>query len=271
MDFLGIKVSHTGKVKLEGTEKLNQAELEKEPLLRKARWFSDRNRTYKAVQCYLQLLKKHPGSIPVIKELTYLYVDRADYDMAIVCLKYMLSKCPDSQELQLKLIHAYMNVGNYHLAYGELMSRDHWGDLYDEERLLSLSQCELNLGEIFNAISRLYELCERTNSPVYYLFLAETLEGQNYKEEALQITRKGLKREPYFEELLVLKGRLHLALEDYPKARGLYQKMIKNHMYMGEVAYDVEEAISKNGPLPELLAIQKFLEDSPFDLDSDWG
>ena len=47
--------------------------------------------------------------------------------------------------------------------------------------------------------------------------------------------------------------------------------MIKNHMYMGEVAYDVEEAISKNGPLPELLAIQKFLEDSPFDLDSDWG
>ena len=32
-----------------------------------------------------------------------------------------------------------------------------------------------------------------------------------------------------------------------------------------------EEAISKNGPLPELLAIQKFLEDSPFDLDSDWG
>ena len=70
------------------------------------------------------------------------------------------------------------------------------GELYDEERLLSLSQCELNLGQVYNAISRLYELCERTNSPVYYLFLAETLEVQNYKEEALQITRKGLKREP---------------------------------------------------------------------------
>ena len=179
MEFIGIKVSHSGKVKLEGAETLNQAELEKEPLLRKARWFSDRNRTYKAVQCYLQLLKKHPGSLPVIKELTYLYLDRADYDMAIVCLKYMLSKCPDSVELKLKLIHAYMNVGSYHLAYGELMSRDNWGDLYDEERLLSLSQCEINLGEIYNAISRLYELCERTNSPVYYLFLAETLEGQN--------------------------------------------------------------------------------------------
>ena len=52
MDFLGIKVSHSGKVKLEGAETLNQAELEKEPLLRKARWFSDRNRTYKAVQCF---------------------------------------------------------------------------------------------------------------------------------------------------------------------------------------------------------------------------
>ena len=34
--------------------------------------------------------------------------------MAIVCLQYMLSECPDSIELQLKLIHAYMNVGSYH-------------------------------------------------------------------------------------------------------------------------------------------------------------
>lgn len=256
--------------KVESVETLKQGELEKEPLLRKARWFSDRNRTYKAVQCYLKVLKKHPGSLPVIQELAFLYLDRADYEMGIVCLKYLCSQRPNNIELHLKLVHAYMNVGSYQLAYCALVSKDSWGDAFEEERLLSLSQCELNLGDTFAGISRLHELCDRTNSPVYYLFLAETLESQNYIEEALQVTRKGLKREPYFEELLVLKGRLHLILEEYSKAQSLYLKMIKNQMYMGEVAYDVEDAISQRGRLPELLAIQKFLEDFPVDLDPDW-
>lgn len=253
--------------KVDSVETLKQGELEKEPLLRKARWFSDRNRTYKAVQCYLKVLKKHPGSLAVIQELTMQYLDRSDYEMAIVCLNYLCSQKPRSLDLKLKLIHAYMNVGNYHKAYAELISQEDWAEHFNEERLLSLSQCELHLGNTFAAISRLYELCNRTNSPVYFLFLAETLEAQNYIDEAMQVTRKGLKREPYFEELLVLKGRLHLCLEEYSKAQSLYQKMIKNQMYMGEVAYDVDDALSQKGQLPELLAIQKFLEDFPVEID----
>lgn len=270
MSFRRNRTSGLRNAKVERVETLKQGELEKEPLLRKARWFSDRNRTYKAVQCYLKVLKKHPGSLPVIQELTMQYLDRADYEMAIICLNYLCSQKPQSLDLKLKLIHAYMNVGSYHKAYGELLSQEDWGELYDEERLLSLSQCELHLGNTFAAISRLHELCDRTNSPVYFLFLAETLEAQNYIDEAMQVTRKGLKREPYFEELLVLKGRLHLYLEEYAKAQSLYQNMIKNQMYMGEVAYDLDDAISQKGQLPELLAIQKFLEDFPVDPDPNW-
>ena len=109
----------SGKITLEGTETLNQGNSEKNHLLRKpvgSVIAIERIKRFNAIFSYSKNILR---AFLLLKQLTYLYLDRAGIiDMAIVCLQYMLSECPDSIELQLKLIHAYMNVGSYHLAHG---------------------------------------------------------------------------------------------------------------------------------------------------------
>ena len=237
--------------------------LEKEPLLKKARWYNSKNRTYKACLIYHQVIKNLEGKeyIEALEELAYLYFDRLDFDLAAICFNYLLKAKPKESQYVLKLSNCYFQLENFYQSKSVLHRFTHWKDEENEERLLALSQCELALNRRLKAIEVLQVLIKRYSNPVYYLLLSEIFETMDLHSLALEVCNRGLKREPYFEDLLVLKARLLLELNDFKKAKKVYFKMIKNQMFLGEAHFDLEQMIDQKGPLPELMEIHQYFDD----------
>jgi len=242
---------------------LSSSELEKEPLLKKARWYNDRNRTYKACLCYLQILQQNPEHRQCVKELAALYFDRGDYEQAVLCLEHLVSREPGNQDYGMKLVHAYMHLNRYTLAWNYLVDPSNFNEHMEEERVLSLSQCELNLGNPLQCLNLLSDLIDANPMPFYFVLQAETLENLGMHDVALEVARRGLKRDPYYEELLSLRGRIHLRQKDFKKAREVYLKMIKNQLYLGEAQCDIEYALYQYSNPPELVELMQYFDDFP--------
>ncbi|PCJ18188.1 MAG: hypothetical protein COB02_11410 [Candidatus Cloacimonadota bacterium] len=241
--------------------------LEKEPLLKKARWYNNKNRTYKACIIYHKVLPKLEGSSYVegLEELAYLYFDRLDFDLAAICFNYLCELKPKVSQYVLKLSNCYFQLQNYYQSKSVLHRFDYWKEDEDEERLLALSQCELALDRKLKAIEVLQVLMKRYPNAIYYLLLSEIFENMDLHSLALEVCNRGLKRDPYFEDLLVLKARLLLEQDDFKKAKQVYFKMIKNQMFLGEAHFDLEMMIEKRGSLPELMEIFQYFDDIQFD------
>ncbi|MCO4783266.1 MAG: hypothetical protein KC646_13150 [Candidatus Cloacimonetes bacterium] len=242
-------------------------ELEKEPLLKKARWYNSKNRTYKACVIYHKVLPKLTGEPyqEALEELAYLYFDRLDFDLAAICFEHLCLVKPTVSQYVLKLSNCYFQLQNFYKAKSVLHRFDLWKEEEDEERLLALSQCELALNRKLKAVEVLQVLMKRYCNPVYYLLLAELFESMELYSLALETCNRGLKRDSYFEDLLVVKARLLLEQNDFKKAKQIYFKMIKNQMYLGEAHFDLEIMIEKRGNLPELLEIHQYFDDINID------
>ena len=241
--------------------------LEKEPLLKKARWYNSKNRTYKACVIYhkVQQQLEGPSYIEALEELAYLYFDRLDFDLAAICFTYLCEAKPDVSQYVLKLSNCHFQLQNYYQAKSVLHRFNLWKDSEDEERLLALSQCELALDRKLKAIEVLQVLLKRFSNPVYYLLLAEIFETMDLSNLALEICNSGLRRDPYFEDLLVVKARLLLEKNDFKKAKQVYFKMIKNQMFLAEAHFDLEMMIEQRGALPELMEIHQYFDDVQLD------
>lgn len=238
-------------------------QIEKQPLLRKARWYSDRNRTYKACRCYLQLIQEDGNSIEAIEELALLYYDRGDYELAEICFKHLLTVSGSRPDVFLRIAYCNFQTGFYSQAKRILLDPSiEWADDYIEELLLNLSQCELQLGDPIQALKFLKKLNISHPSPLYYLLQAEILESLSLFTAAIEICRKGLQRDPYFDDLLVIKARMHLELREFDRAKKIYLKMIQNQLFLGEARYDIEEYLHLNGSVTELEEILKYFDDT---------
>lgn len=238
-------------------------EIEKQPLLRKARWYSDRNRTYKACRCYIQLIQAECPSLEAIEELALLYYDRGDYELAEICFQHLLTLSEPRPDISIRIAYCCFQTGHYSQAKRVLLDpKVHWDEEYVEELLLNLSQCELQLGDPIQALKFLKKLNSSHPSPLYYLLQAEILESLSLFTAAIEICRKGLQRDPYFDDLLVTKARIHLELGEFDRAKKIYLKMIQNQLFLGEARYDIEEFLHLNGPVRELEEILKYFDDT---------
>jgi len=241
---------------------MTNTQTEKLPLLKKARWYSDRNRTYKACRCYLQLIHQEPESLEAIEELALLYYDRGDYQLAAICFEHLNQVYGPRQDILIRLAYCRFQESSYVEAKLVLTTPIDWDPIYDEERLLNLSQCELQLGDPLKALLLLKQLNTSHPAPLYYLLQAEILENLSLYSSAISICRKGLQSDPYFDDLLVLKARLHLELQEFDKARKIYLKMIQNQLFLGEARLDIEEYLSIHGPIREVEEILNYFDDT---------
>ncbi|MBT3783421.1 hypothetical protein HOF92_00515 [bacterium] len=241
---------------------MTDTQKQKAPLLRKARWYNDRNRTYKACRCYLQVIQQDPDALEAIEEISLLYYDRGDFEIAAICFEYLLLIYGVRQDILVRLAHCRFQESSFSEAKLVLSQPLDWDPLYHEERLLTLSQCELQLGEPLNALELLRDLNSSSPSPLYYLLQGEILESLSLHTAAIEVCRKGLQRDPYFDDLLVLKARLHLHLTEFEKARRIYLKMIQNHLFLGEARLDLEEYLAIHGPISEIYEILDYFDDT---------
>jgi tetratricopeptide (TPR) repeat protein len=236
---------------------------QKKPLLSQARWYYDRNRTYKACQCYLKIIRDNPESHEAVADLAALYFDRGDFELAGLCLDHLLKVFPETQELRLKRGLCYLHLDAYGLARQTLSHLPPWNKDIEEERLLALSQCNFNLGYNLQAVQGLTELMQPPGTSYYHLLLAELLENLGLFQPVIKVCERGLKRDPYFQDLMTLKARTHLNLQEFGKAKALYLKMLRNQWPMEEAWMDLEEFLVLRNPPPEILELATYFED-PF-------
>ncbi len=236
---------------------------QKKPSLTQARWYYDRNRTYKACQCYLEIIRKDPQNHEAIADLASLYFERGDFELSAICLTTLLEVFPGSEEVRLKRGLCHFHLEAYGLARQDLLHLPPWNDELEEERLLALSQCDFNLGYNLQAVQGLTKLMQLPGTSYYHLLLGELLESLGLFQPVIKVCEKGLKREPYFQELMVLKARAHLNIGEFIKAKTLYLKMLKNQWPMQEAWMDIEEFLTLRNPPPEILELATYFED-PF-------
>lgn len=234
----------------------------REKQLKKARWYSDRNRTYKACILYLDVLRQDPDNVSALEELAQLYLERGDSSLASICYAWLCRLFPTRQELVLRHAQSEFNSGNYHTARLILASVPEFEHTYEEEALMAKSQVEAALGHELESILLLNRLIEKFPNAIYYMVLAEMLEHLDLTQCAMEACRRGLKREPYQDELLSLKARLHLWAGEYIQARKIYLKMIKNHLFLEDARFDLLDYVAEKGPVPAVMEILRFFDES---------
>lgn len=242
---------------------MSQEALHREKQLKKARWYSDRNRTYKACVLYLDVLRQDPGNVFALEELAQIYLERGDSSLASICYRWLCQQFPDRQELFLRHAQSEFSAGNFHSARLILASAGSFLPPLEEEALMAKSQVEAALSHELEAILWLNQLIEKYPNAIYYMVLAEMLEQLGLTHCAMEACRRGLKREPYQDELLSLKARLHLGLSEYSQARKIYLKMIKNHLFLEDARMDLEDFIDERGPVPAVVEILRFFDEGP--------
>jgi tetratricopeptide (TPR) repeat protein len=235
--------------------------------LKKARWYNERNRTYKACLHYQKALQSGVDDSVVLEELAMLYFERSDFSLAAVCFEELVNRSAKRQDLILKLAGCLFQTGEYFKGKMLLSRVRKWQKVHLEEAILSRAHFEQATGHPWSAIRLFCELIETSPQPMYYLYLAEAFENLDQYNYAVEICRRGLKREPYFEELIATKARMHLYLSQYDKAALLYQKMIRNQMYTVEAKLDLEEMLVKKGYAPEIQEILRYFDEPVWDLD----
>ncbi len=243
---------------------MGQKERARDKLLKKARWYSDHNRLYKACIHYLNFLREEPGNIQALEELGQLYMDRGDFELGALCFDAILGGDQLRQDVLIRQIRCYFQAGRISEALLLLEMIPEWGEEHLEEVMMARSQCRLSMGFELEAIQIMGDLIRRFPQPPYFMILAEILMAQLQWPAALECCRRGLKRDPYSDELLAAKARCHLELDEYGKARDIYMKMIKNQMPQMEVRMDLEDCLANKGYIPELADILRYFEDFPF-------
>ncbi len=244
-------------------ENMNEERQVREKKLKKARWYNDRNRIYKACLIYLDLLRQDPNNQAALEDLAQIYMDRGDSALAAICYNWILNSDPTRQDLVLRLAQGYFQTGNFFLSLKTLSTIDNWEANYEEESLMAKSQIHVALGNELESIRLLNQLIEKYPNAIYFMVLAEMLEQLGLYHCAMEACRRGLKREPYQDELLSLKARLHLYLGDYANSRKIYLKMIKNHMYLEDARLDLEDFLAEKGNVPDVMALLRFFDETP--------
>lgn len=235
----------------------------REKKLKKARWYNDRNRIYKACLIYLDLLRQDPNNQAALEDLAQIYMDRGDSLLAAICYGWLLSQEPSRQDLVLKEAQCHFQAGYNFLSLKALSRVSDWDSNYEEEALMAKSQIHVALGNELESIHLLNQLIEKYPNALYYMILAELLEQHELYHCAMEACRRGLKREPYQDELLSLKARLHLYLGEYANSRKIYLKMIKNHMYLEDARLDLEDFLAEKGNVPDVMALLRFFDEMP--------
>jgi tetratricopeptide (TPR) repeat protein len=233
--------------------------------LHKARWYSGRNRSYKACVLYHKAISQDPeNSVEAVRELAALYFERFDFELAAVCYRHLLEQGGSEQEKQgfaLRLTQCYSRSGSFGLGMTCFSQISEWLKEFEEEALQERMVFAYNLGDNIDILRTMGELIKKYPKAEYYLYLASMLFELNFPDTGLEMCKKGLRRMPYSEELHGLKAGFYLQLRDYKKARETYLKLIRNHMHTGAARMDVEDYVAEHGPVPELMDVLRYLDE----------
>jgi len=178
----------------------------------------------KAEKIFNELAERSLTDRDIPGKIIFLFIDQKKYDEAIIILKGILKKIPESTDMNYLAGAAYDGAGNYTMALNHLKKVKEDSKFF-ESATIYIAYIYKNLNKPYEAIEHLKSAIEKLpENPEFFFHLGycyEELEDFQHAEKALE---KGIEKSPENSKLLF---RLGVVYDKWGKKNQSIEKMKK--------------------------------------------